>query len=1012
MADDPVAARMREFCRPLAVLKQAVGDPSLKDVAARMPSGSSPASLSTLLNGKLRRPPRWETLRDFVTACAEIGAEAGRRPDARLLDLDEWAEEHRALTTELAALRAGRKAGLADAPPPPDRAVPSIADLDAFGLGLHIAINPRGERLPPLTPYVRRPHDDRLAELLARTGGNRMVVAVGHSSTGKTRALYEALRSSPDLAARPLLRPFDAAELSALPETGVPPGSVLWLDELAYFLGGADGPAAAAALRRLLAGGVPVLVAASLWQRQWDALVTDRDGPVAQLLTRGPVDRVMVPTSFQDADPGTFRALDEIARSDSRIAAARRAARDDGKVIQVLSGGTRLLERYLHELDPRAKAVITVALHARRAHHPREVPIRLLEAAVPGYLTGTERVAPDGWLEEALERAMRPVHGVRALEPVRTGAGMGAADAVVPHDYLVENVQAQGRIEASLWEALVEHRSPSADPVALAKAAEDRAHHRVEAALLISGWRAGSEAARERLTSFVQAHEADPVPWLRVLAEDGEPYAYWPLAVILQDRGDVGEALVWWRKLVEQSNGSLMHDLCGRLVEDGLAEQAAAWLRPAADQGDHDAVEALLMLLDGLPEPDRPPPEDKLRWWRKVAENGRRDVRRQIAQALTDLGDLDGAERIWTEVVDDGSGYIWDAQWLIARLAETGRTDEAESRTLRLFDEYSPGSKAARRLAAWLAGTDWAPNRPALLVKIMACAEPEVLQQLAAVLDEAGRPDAAARLRQEAVARNPREELRRQATALEAQGRLDEAERLLLDAPPARLLSRADLTDLIDFYERHDRVPDAVALLEDRHRGGRVLAGPLLVDLLVRHGLATRRRALGKLAGENDAWAMLALAREHRSAGEAAEAERWFASAIAAESGGQEARRELTDLLREQGRAAEALGLWRADADAFSRDSRQRVRLLLDLGRAADAERLLRTNLLNGMSGAKEQLCDFLRGQGRAAEAEAIARYGLEPDDGSTAAPWSLADVPGAGSAFGDVRNPDHAERL
>ncbi|MFI6518541.1 hypothetical protein ACIBF1_23500 [Spirillospora sp. NPDC050679] len=1011
MADDPVAERMRVFCRPLTALKQAVGNPSLKDIAARMPSGSSPASLSTLLNGGLRRPPRWETLRDFVTACAELGAEAGRRPDARLLDLDAWAEEHRALTTELAALRAGRKASLADAPNPPDRPLQSIADLDAFGLGLHPAINPRGERLPPLTPYVRRPHDDRLAELLARTGGNRMVVAVGHSSTGKTRALYEALRSSPDLAARPLLRPLDAAELSALPEAGVPPGSVLWLDELAYFLGGADGPAAAAALHRLLVGDAPVLVVASLWQRQWDALVTDRDDPVARLLTRGPVDRVMVPTSFQDADPETSRALDEIARSDSRVAAARRAARDDGKVVQVLSGGTRLLERYLHELDPRARAVITVALHARRAHHPREVPIGLLEAAVPGYLTGTERVAPGGWLEEALERAMRPVHGVRALEPVRIGAGMGAADAVVPHDYLVENVQAQGRIKASLWEALVEHRSPAADPVALAKAAEDRALHRFEAALLISGWRAGSAAARARLTSFVQAHEADPVPWLRVLAEDGEPYAYWPLADALQERGDVGEALVWWRKLVEQSNGSLMHDLRGRLVQGGLAEQAAAWLRPAADQGDHDAVEALVMLLDGLPEPNRASPEDRLRWWREVAENGRRDVRRQIAQALTNLGDLDGAERIWTEVVDDGSGYIWDAQWLIARLAATDRADEAESRTLRLFDEYSPGSKAARRLAAWLAETDWVPNRPALLDKIMVCAEPEVLRELAAVFDEADRSGAAARLREEAAARNPQEELRRQVMALEAQGRLDEAEHLLLDAPPARLLSRADLTDLIDFYERHDRVPDAVALLEDRHRGGRAAAGPLLVDLLVRHGLATRFRALEKLAEENDVWAMLALAQEHRSADEAAEAERWLARAAAAEPGDYKARRELTDLLREQGRAAEALGLWRADANAFSKDARQTVGLLLDLGRAADAERLLRTNLLNGLYGVETQLCDFLRGQGRAAEAEAIARHGLEPD-GSTAAPWSLADVPGAGTAFGDVRNPDLPERL
>jgi hypothetical protein len=92
---------------------------------------------------------------------------------------------------------------------------PKVAEWDALQLGVHRAISAdpaKGEALPQLTQYVRRAHDGRLRELLASPARPIMVVLVGGSSTGKTRAAFEAVREC--LPGWPLLRPADAASWS------------------------------------------------------------------------------------------------------------------------------------------------------------------------------------------------------------------------------------------------------------------------------------------------------------------------------------------------------------------------------------------------------------------------------------------------------------------------------------------------------------------------------------------------------------------------------------------------------------------------------------------------------------------------------------------------------------------------------------------------------------------------------------------------------------------------------
>ena len=134
-----------------------------------------------------------------------------------------------------------------------------VRDWGAQRLGVHRAIVADavpGQAVPELTVYVQRKHDAQLRELLSAPAGPGMLVLVGGSSTGKTRAAFEAVRQC--LADWSLLRPLDAADLlDQLRGGAVGPQMVLWLNETQIFLRGSarrrGRPAAAARAGR--AGG-------------------------------------------------------------------------------------------------------------------------------------------------------------------------------------------------------------------------------------------------------------------------------------------------------------------------------------------------------------------------------------------------------------------------------------------------------------------------------------------------------------------------------------------------------------------------------------------------------------------------------------------------------------------------------------------------------------------------------------------------------------------------------------
>ncbi|MEV5754828.1 hypothetical protein AB0L00_44060 [Actinoallomurus sp. NPDC052308] len=125
--------------------------------------------------------------------------------------------------------------------------------------------------------YVQRAHDHLLYAVLSpQVAANRLVVLRGASSTGKSRAAYEAVRAR--LPRTPVLYPPTAGALVRMLEQGVPGGSVLWLNELRHYADDTDGREALARLADVLMGRNHLVVITSVWPEYWAAYNTDPAG--------------------------------------------------------------------------------------------------------------------------------------------------------------------------------------------------------------------------------------------------------------------------------------------------------------------------------------------------------------------------------------------------------------------------------------------------------------------------------------------------------------------------------------------------------------------------------------------------------------------------------------------------------------------------------------------------------------------------------------------------------------
>lgn len=387
---------------------------------------------------------------------------------------------------------------------------------------------PRQRRAPALPPYLHRELDRVLREEFTKAlagGPSALLVLTGESTTGKTRALYEAVcELAPD---QPLLRPATARELlTLLAEGAIRPGSVLWLNEFQRILYDAEGERAAAELRLFLERQPGVVAVATLWQNPyWTELtaqgkVRDPYPHARALLVGARSHRIRVPAELSAEELAEWRKLGARHRDD-RMEYAARAGATDGRVVQHLSGGPELLDAYLggpsDHFTRHEHALLTAALDAHRLGHSTPLSADLLADAADGTLAPHHRAAGADWAAPLLDGLTDGERGdgtrtdIRCtLAPLKAHRdAAGTPPRYEPTDYLrqhVPHIRAGETGSPALWEALCRHTTDLADLERLQDSAWRRGLFRYAVELDRKAALAGSGTALVRVVERTAQH--------------------------------------------------------------------------------------------------------------------------------------------------------------------------------------------------------------------------------------------------------------------------------------------------------------------------------------------------------------------------------------------------------------------------------------------------------------------------------------------------------------------------
>jgi tetratricopeptide (TPR) repeat protein len=491
--------------------------------------------------------------------------------------------------------------------------------------------------------YVSRAHDARLREIVGRVEGNRLVVLVGDSASGKTRALWEAAKRLPDdwrIWQPPYLEPSRAL-LLALARDQIPPQTVLWLDDLRDFFlspsSGEDAAKVAAGLRSLLADRSrgPVLIFGTLWRKDWGMLTASPEGDqpdrlshVSKLLLSDEV--IGVPEEFSAED------LDHLAlksTADPRLALA--AAYANGKVTQFLVGIPELISRFKLASVPVVGALMTAALDMHRAAGMTVLPQAFLRDAASGYLNDPDwNLHGDEQFDKALEYAKTPIRGAPGLlEEIRSrpGEAVPAEPEYGLHDYLAERDRQDRRFPVpagTFWDSAARHITSPVTLLALSEDARGRHYYRIADSLTRQAAALGAPEAMDRLARSLDSRgfPDEALAWRLRAAEAaaatgvGDLWTVTRIAKDFQDSGRSEEATAWWQRAVSMAARRDMSDFKAALWQAGRVAEAMEWLTDMADKGDKRATGALAEVLEGLGRYD-----EAIAWERRAIDLGDND---------------------------------------------------------------------------------------------------------------------------------------------------------------------------------------------------------------------------------------------------------------------------------------------------------------------------------------------------------------------------------------------------
>ncbi|WP_310725791.1 helix-turn-helix domain-containing protein [Streptomyces sp. N2A] len=590
-----------------------------------------------------------------------------------------------------------------------------ISEWDPHDLEVHPAGPTPGRHEPGAMPerrlpgYIPRDHDQVLADTVqdAAAGHSRMVVLVGGSSTGKTRACWEAVQLLVDEGWR-LWHPFDPtrAEAALHDLERVLPSTVVWLNEAQHYLGDPRlGERIAAAVHSLLThpGRGPVLILGTLWPQYVDEYTAlpspgrpDPHSRVRELLAGR---TLTVPEAFDQ------EALDKAAilskGGDRLLADALTRAGSDGRVTQDLAGAPELLRRY-KQSTPAVRAVLEAAMDARRLGVGLDLPQTFLTDAATDYLSDydLDQLAVD-WAESAFADLARPVHGKQAplrrssRRPTRRPPG-SPPSTLVPHleigpvfrlaDYLEQHgLTTRRRLcpPASFWHSAYTHLTNPDDINSLAIAARRR--HRLQWAFYLC-YRAAAAGQRGALAqlSFMrddvgdygraevlarqaaQAGNTGVLTYLALMrdwrgektsaealyreaASAGDAAAWVELAAMRERAGDLAEAEALYRQAADAGNVLALFDMGCRSLRAGDEDGAEGFFRQLADAGSFFGLLGLAKVRHRAGDP-----HGALALAMQAADAGLPSAVSNLARWREAVGDYDGAEDAYRKAAEAG----------------------------------------------------------------------------------------------------------------------------------------------------------------------------------------------------------------------------------------------------------------------------------------------------------------------------------------------------------------------
>ncbi|MEU3447331.1 hypothetical protein AB0H29_08870 [Streptomyces thermolilacinus] len=532
-----------------------------------------------------------------------------------------------------------------------------------------------------------------------------MVVLVGSSSTGKTRACWEAVQP---LAAEGwrLWHPYDPtrAEAALAGIEHVAARTVVWLNEAQHYLGDVmTGERVAAALHTLLTHNArrPVLILGTLWPNYADqyASLPQSGGPdphsrVRELLAGR---TFTIPDAF---GPEALRTAEALAEGgDVLLADALARAREHGRITQDLAGAPELLRRFEHG-SPAAKALLEAAMDARRLGVGLHLPRAFLAEAAPGYLADYDfDQLTNDWSEAAFTELAHAVHGklspllgVKArpsYRPPGIPAPLEAPDVEPgPVFRLADYLEQHGRTTrqrlcppASFWAAAHAHLTKPDDLHSLANAARTRRRLQWSYHLGLRAFDSGHTDALVTLASVLEAlgDGAGADVLYQRAADTGNVFAMFHVAGTHEGSGDYEVAQIYAQRAADAGDQSA-HTVLTRIRElTGDRNGAEILAEYAAEAG---APEALYVLA-GLREAANDH-ESAVDLFKRAANMGATPALTALARLRESAGDYDGAIYLFRQASDAGDSMA--SVMLTQILVNLGDVEGAEALAFKAAD--------------------------------------------------------------------------------------------------------------------------------------------------------------------------------------------------------------------------------------------------------------------------------------------------------------------------------------